>query len=240
MPLRKKTILIEFIAIILANAAIIFLFIDMQLSNRLHSFSRFYEWLSLDLMILLSFLLLMNIIYLLIRLWRNSVAYANTTKQFASKDLLTRLHNRRTLEHTLATEWDRYLRYHEDFCLVLFDVDDFSDINDNLGHVEGDRVLMDVANMLKENTRKTDSIARWGEEEFLILCPVCKSEQAAILAEKLRALLYRTLKDGVELSASFAVVQSNPTQSLDDLMKRLDFTLHKAKQRGKNCVVTDK
>jgi diguanylate cyclase (GGDEF)-like protein len=238
MSSNKKTIFIEFMFILLLNASIIFLFFEMQLAIRLDEFSNMHEWLSLDILLLFSFLLLINIIYLLVRIWRKTVAYANSTKQFASKDLLTRLHNRRTLEHTLAVEWDRYLRYHEDFCLVLFDIDDFSDINDNLGYVEGDRVIMDIANMLRTNTRKTDSVARWGEEEFLILCPVCKTEQGAILAEKLRALVYRTLKDGVELSASFAVVQSNPTQSLDDVMKRLELTLHKAKQRGKNCVVT--
>jgi len=238
MSIRKKTIFIELIFIILINVSVIFLFLEMQLFKRLADVVGTYQWLSVDMLLLISFLLLIDALYLLLRVWRNSVAYAKSTKQFASKDLLTRLHNRRTLEHTLATEWDRYLRYHEDFCLVLFDIDDFSDINDNLGYVEGDRVLMDVANMLRTNTRKTDSVARWGEEEFLILCPVCKSEQAAILAEKLRALVYRTLKDGVELSASFAVVQSNPTQSLDDVMKQLDLTLHKAKQRGKNCVVT--
>ncbi|MCP4323548.1 MAG: GGDEF domain-containing protein, partial [Alteromonadales bacterium] len=137
-----------------------------------------------------------------------------------------------------ATEWDRFLRYHEDFCIVLFDLDDFSDINDNLGHVEGDRILIDVAEMVGSNTRKTDYVARWGEEEFIILCPVCKSEQATIIAEKLRSNLYRTLKDGVELSASFAVAQSDKTASLEELMKRVHLALHKAKGRGKNCVVS--
>ncbi len=92
--------------------------------------------------------------------------------------------------------------------------------------------------MLNSNTRKTDNVARWGEEEFLILCPVCKGEQGIILAEKLRSTLYRTLKDGIELSASFAVVQSNKLTSLEDLMKRTQLALHKAKGRGKNCVVS--
>jgi diguanylate cyclase (GGDEF)-like protein len=106
--------------------------------------------------------------------------------------------------------------------VVLFDIDDFSATNENLGYVEGDRVLIEAATMLLNTTCKTDFCARWGEEAFMILCPVCKSEQATLLAEKLRSNLYRTLKDGVELSASFAVAQSDKTTSLEELMKRVD------------------
>ena len=238
MSLHKKTIFFELIFIILINVVLMFLFIKMDLFERIHHFSRQYESVQLDELIFLCITLLFSVIYLVCRLWRKSITYARLTKDTASKDLLTKLLNRRTLEHTLATEWDRYSRYHEDFCLVLFDIDDFSDINEGLGYLEGDRVLTDIANTLSQNTRKTDSVARWGEEEFLILCPVCKNEQAVILAEKLRSQVYRTLKDGVELSASFAVVQSKPTQSLEDLIKRADYALNKAKKRGKNCVVS--
>lgn len=234
----KKTMIIELLFIILINAVLLFLFIKMDLFERFYLFSREYEQWQLDELVVLSFTLLISFIYILVRLWRKSIVYARSTKEAASKDLLTKLLNRRTLEFSIATEWDRYSRYHEDFCLVLFDIDDFGEINDALGHLEGDRVLTDIASIVSQNTRKTDAVARWGEEEFLILCPVCKNEQALLLAEKLRAKIYRTLKDGIELSASFAVVQSNPTQSLDDIIKRTDLALNKAKKRGKNCVVS--
>lgn len=238
MSAHKKYIYFELIFIILVNAIAMFLFVEMELFERFYHFSQSNSSFPWGELLFLGFIILLSTLYLFARLWRKSIINARLIKDSASKDLLTKLLNRRTLEHALTTEWDRYLRYHEDFCLVLFDIDDFSDINENLGHIEGDRVLMDIAQKLSLNTRKTDSVARWGEEEFLILCPVCKAEQAAVLAEKLRAIIYRLLKDGIELSASFAVVQSNPTQSLDDLMKRADYTLHKAKKRGKNCVVT--
>ncbi|GLS92632.1 hypothetical protein GCM10007916_37040 [Psychromonas marina] len=238
MSMRKKTLFIELIFIILINVVLLFVFIEVDLFQRFYHFTQNNGLLKWGELLLLCISILLSTLYIFARLWRKSVIYARLTKHSASKDPLTKLLNRGTLEHALATEWDRYLRYHEDFCLVLFDVDDFSDINENLGHIEGDRVLMDIAQKVSLNTRKTDSVARWGEEEFLILCPVCKAEQGAVLAEKLRAMIYRTLKDGIELSASFAVVQSKPTQSFDDLMKRADFTLHKAKKRGKNCVVT--
>lgn len=227
----------ELLLVIVVNIVLMFFYVELDLFQRFYALSLEYQSFPLGELLLLTVTVLLSMFYLVIRLWRKSVVYARLTKGLAAKDLLTKLHNRRTSEHTLQTEWDRYQRYHEDFCLLLFDIDDFSEINDSLGYIEGDRVLMDLANMLRENTRKTDSVARWGEDEFLIICPVCKAEQGAILAEKLRAMLYRTLKGGVELSASFAVVQSNPTQSLDKLIKRVDLALHKAKKRGKNCVL---
>lgn len=234
---RKKKILFDLVLILLINAICAVIFAKFDLFERFYHFSREYESIQLDELFPLGFVVMISIIYFSFRRWHESSTYSLIVEEQTYKDSLTKLFNRRTLESKLAAEWDRFSRYHEDFCVVLFDIDDFSDVNDNLGYVEGDRVLTEVAQMLSENTRKTDFCARWGEEEFLILCPVCKSEQAVILAEKLRAGVYRTLKDGVELSASFAVVQSDSTESLEALMKRLDWTLHKAKKRGKNCVV---
>jgi diguanylate cyclase (GGDEF)-like protein len=166
--------------------------------------------------------LLISLVFFVLRRWRDSICFSQMAEQKASKYSLTKLVNWRTLESTLGTEWDLLLRYNEDFCVVLFDIDDFSATNENLGYVEGDRVLIEAATMWLNTTCKTDFCARWGEEAFMILCPVCKSEQATLLAEKLRSNLYRTLKDGVELSASFAVAQSDKTTSLEELMKRVD------------------
>ncbi|MCP5079988.1 MAG: GGDEF domain-containing protein [Psychromonas sp.] len=238
MSERKKSIFFDFILIILVNSAFAFLFIKMNLFERIYHFPRDYESIQLDEVFFLLFTLLISLMYVFFRRWRDRMTYSLIAQDLASKDPLTKLLSRRTLESCLATEWERYLRYHEDFCIILFDLDDFSDINDNLGYLEGDRILINVADMVGSNTRKTDHLARWGEEEFIILCPACKSEQATVVAEKLRSNLYRTLKDGVELSASFAVVQSDKTASLEELMKRAHFSLHKAKGRGKNCVVS--
>ncbi|PKG38089.1 GGDEF domain-containing protein [Psychromonas sp. Urea-02u-13] len=237
MSLQNKNMIFDIILIAVINIGFIFISINLDMFERFYHYSREYEFMQLDELFPLTFTLLISLVYFVLRRWRDSIYFSQMAEQKASKDSLTKLLNRRTLERTLATEWDRLLRYNEDFCVVLFDLDDFSAINENLGYVEGDRVLIEAATMLLNTTRKTDFCARWGEEEFLILCPVCKNDQAAILAEKLRSSLYRTLKDGVELSASFAVAQSDKTTSLEELMKRVDFALHKAKKRGKNCVV---
>ena len=234
----KNSIFFDLIVILLVNVACAFLFIKMDMFERFSQFSREYESIQLDELLPLVIILLISIIYFISRRWHESFIYSKLAGDRSSKDSLTKLLNRRTLESHLAIEWDRFLRYNENFCVVLFDIDDFSDINDSLGHVEGDRILIEVAKMLNSNTRKTDLVARWGEEEFLILCPVCNDGQASILAEKLRSSLYRTLKDGIELSASFAVAQSDKTSSLEELIKRAHFTLQKAKGRGKNCVVS--
>lgn len=238
MPQQKKSIFFDLILIVIVNLVFAFISMQLDLFERFYHFSREYEFIQLDEIFPLGFMVLLSIIYFVLRRWVESAHFSIIAEKKASNDPLTKLFNRRALERHLAVEWDRFARYHEDFCVVLFDIDDFSAINENLGYVEGDRVLIEVAKMLQDNTRKTDFCARWGEEEFLILCPVCKSEQGAILAEKLRSSLYRTLKDGVELSASFAVAQSGSKGSLEELMKRLDFALHKAKKRGKNCVVS--
>jgi diguanylate cyclase (GGDEF)-like protein len=238
MSVFKKSIFFDLIVIAIMTAILVFVSVKFDLFERFYHFTREHQSMQLGELLPLSFVLLICTLYFVLRRWRESVKYSHTVEENASRDSLTKLLNRRTLERALGAEWDRFLRYNEDFCIVLFDIDDFNEINKNLGNLEGDRILIEVSKMLQINTRKTDFSARWGEEEFLILCPVCKSEQAVMLAEKLRAALYRNLKDGIELSASFAVAQSNNTDSLESLIKRADLALYKAKQRGKNCVVS--
>lgn len=239
MSVRKKSVLFDLLFIVLLNVVLAFLSVKLNIFEPFfRSLNQFdHELVQLEQLIIIVFLFMLSVLYFVLRRWWESHQYALHVEQNALKDPLTKLLNRRAIERTMIIERDRFLRYKEDFSIVLFDIDDFNEINTNLGNLEGDRILMDISKMLRKNTRKTDFTARWGEEEFLVLCPVCKSEQAALLAEKLRAALYQTLKDGVELSASFAVVQSDKAESLDALLKRADFILYKAKQRGKNCVV---
>lgn len=238
MSVPKKSVLFDLLLIIILNVVLAFSAVKLNVFEPFfQSVNAFrHEVLPLEQLIFIVFLFMLSVIYFVLRRWWESSQHLLNVEQNALNDPLTKLFNRRAIEHSLLTEWERFLRYHQDFSIVLFDIDGFNEINKNLGNLEGDRILIDVSKMLRKNTRKTDFIARWGEEEFLILCPVCKRDQAGILAEKLRAALYRTLKDGVELSASFAVAQSDDTESLEALLKRTDFTLSKAKQRGKNCV----
>ncbi|WP_413700221.1 GGDEF domain-containing protein [Psychromonas sp. KJ10-10] len=232
MSVRKKNVFTDLLLIIVLNVLFAFLSIKLNIFEHLFQSLKDYqhEMVGLEQLMLILFLLLVSVVYFLFRRWWESSQYALYIEHNALKDPLTKLLNRRAIERSLTSERDRYLRYHQEFSIVLFDIDGFNEINKNLGTLEGDRILIDVAKMLKKNTRKTDFIGRWGEEEFLILCPVCKSEQAVVLAEKLRAKIYRTLQDGIELSASFAVAQSDESESLDDLIKRVDLALYHAKR----------
>jgi len=177
--------------------------------------------------------------YLAARYWCDSVKFAALAEEQAFRDPLTELLNRHAMEYKLSSEWHRFIRYKELFCLVILDIDDFKMINDNFGHQRGDEVLKDIAEKLELNIRKTDHCARWGGEAFLILCPVSEIAQAIILAEKLRSDICVTLKDGIELSASFGVSQADPDTTLAELIKRTDLALYKAKLKGKNCVASD-
>lgn len=232
----KKSIIFDIIVLFLVHIILIFAFIEVDVVERFYHLLREYKQIPLNYFLPFLFSFSLCVICIFLRRRKNA-SKLSLTEELTAKDPLTKLLNRHTLRRNLVSEWHRFQRYHEDFCIVLFDIDDFSNINDSLGYIEGDRILMDIADMLKNNTRKTDYVARWGEEEFMILCPVCKAEQAAMLAEKLRSSIYRILKDGVELSASFSIVQSSSNRSLEELIKRVHLGLHKAKGRGKNCVV---
>ncbi|WP_051303316.1 GGDEF domain-containing protein [Psychromonas aquimarina] len=236
---HRKNLITDIILLLLLNILAWLLFAEVELFELLYEFSRSHEDLQIDEFIPLTFVLMISFMYFAIRRWIDSVKFAAFAEEQASTDPLTELLNRRAIEYKLSSEWHRFTRYKEPFCLVILDIDDFKTINDNFGHQKGDEVLKDIAEKLEFNTRKTDYCARWGGEEFLILCPVSELAQAIILAEKLRANIGTVLKEGIELSASFGVSQADPDTTLEDLIKRADLALYKAKLKGKNCVVSD-
>lgn len=154
------------------------------------------------------------------------------------KDPLTGLYNRRFIDEALKRETAIAERYNVPFSLILVDLDNFKTINDIYGHDVGDKVLVSISKLLKENLRKADAIARWGGEEFLILLRNTKLSQALEVAEKLRNLLCGTEIPSVPpISASFGVAAYKKGESLDETLKRADLALYKAKAEGKNCVI---
>ncbi|WP_019616440.1 GGDEF domain-containing protein [Psychromonas ossibalaenae] len=236
---HKKNLVSDIILLLLLNVLFWLSFGKMELFELLYEYSRSHEELELDEFIPLTFVLMLSFMYFAIRRWIDSVKFAAFAEQQASTDSLTELLNRRAIEYKLASEWHRFIRYKEPFCLVILDIDDFKKINDNFGHLKGDEILKEVAEKLDANTRKTDFCARWGGEEFLILCPVSELAQAIVLAEKLRINIHRAVKGRIELSASLGVSQADPNTSLQDVIKRADLALYKAKLKGKNCVSSD-
>ena len=124
--------------------------------------------------------------------------------------------------------------------VVLIDLDHFKRINDHRGHHIGDRVLETVGEILREHTRNTDGLGRWGGEEFILVCPGTSLAKAADLAEKLRRKILETNfipEDPLAISASFGVAASNAHQTFEDAFRQADQALYLAKSRGRNCVV---
>ena len=230
-PQQKRKVVFDIVLIVLLNLLFWGFFREKDLFELLQENQ-------LDKFILLVFTLLVSFLYYSIRRWREYARFSSFAEKRVAKDPLTKLYNRRALESKLLLEWQRFTRYKESFCLIMVHIDDFKDINDSLGHQEGDRILIEVSEKLLANTRKTDFCARWSGATFLIFCPVSELTQITALAERLRADAYRLLKDGVELSISLGVSQAEKHKSLDELLKQVDLQFYKAKKSGGNCVVS--
>jgi len=155
----------------------------------------------------------------------------------SSTDALTQLNNRLKIENIMDVEMARAHRYETDMTIILLDIDDFKEVNDTLGHDVGDKVLISLSNILKINTRETDSAGRWGGEEFLIVCPGIDIKGGAMLAEMLRKKIQNhdfPLIDQCTVSLGVACMRQN--ENLRDLLKRSDQALYTAKEKGKNQV----
>ncbi len=156
----------------------------------------------------------------------------------ATTDNLTGIANRTKLQHALTQEISRIRRYAtESLCVVLIDVDRFKRINDLYGHLEGDRVLKQLARLLEENTRETDLAGRWGGEEFMLLLPLTPLEHATRFSERLRKTIAETaFKVQDPITVSLGVAQYQPDESLEHLFQRADEALYRAKEGGRNRV----
>jgi diguanylate cyclase (GGDEF)-like protein len=155
----------------------------------------------------------------------------------ANTDLLTGQLTRRKFEEVIDKEIKRAERYGFPLSLVFLDIDHFKQINDEHGHEVGDRVLSAMAARIKAQLRESDSLCRWGGEEFIILMPHIDLDHVCALAEKLRAMLAATpLVENIHVTASFGVAQWQPGQDLGALMQCADKMLYRAKQLGRNRV----
>ncbi len=158
---------------------------------------------------------------------------------FATIDALTGLKNRREFSTILAKEVERAKRFGNPLSLIMCDIDHFKQVNDTLGHDVGDLVLRAVGQLMTENTRSLDVVARWGGEEFMVLLPQSDVDAACILAEKLRASVAEFQFETVgQVTLSFGVTGYTRTEDIETTLKRVDDALYKAKDNGRNRVET--
>ena len=150
-------------------------------------------------------------------------------------DALTGIYNRGYFNTKLEAEISKSRRYGNPLSVILLDIDHFKAVNDTFGHLAGDTVLRDFAELVQCNIRKTDTFARWGGEEFIVLAPGIGREQAAIVAEKLRQLIAdHTFSIKRPLTASFGISAYRQDEERENMLQRADKALYRAKMNGRN------
>jgi len=152
-------------------------------------------------------------------------------------DRLTGLANRRKIEEAMQAELERARRYGKSFSVILLDVDRFKSINDAYGHTVGDAVLVQAAELLVRNSRRTDLVGRWGGEEFLIVCPETDISVVAAQAERHRKEFERfAFTQAGTVTCSFGVTACGPGDDAQAIIRRADAALYRAKDKGRNRV----
>ncbi len=158
-------------------------------------------------------------------------------EEMATIDSLTGIYNRQKFDEIVAVEQYKNKRYGRISSLIMFDIDFFKNVNDMHGHLVGDRVLKEIVDVVKVHIRVSDFFARWGGEEFMILAPETKSEDAIKLAEKLRHHIEEAVyADSLRVTCSFGVSTSSSEDDFYEVIKKCDDALYKAKRGGRNRV----
>lgn len=165
----------------------------------------------------------------------------SNARREAAKDSLTGLYNRRAFDARMAELVKRSEDENEDFCLLLLDIDNFKRVNDNYGHLVGDKVLSEFARRIGRVTRGSDFLARYGGEEFAALLPSTRLGQGYTVAENIRCTLeklqMRRSSSGEmieQVTVSIGVAAHRRLERAEDLLHRCDETLYRAKRQGRN------
>jgi len=166
-------------------------------------------------------------------------------RELSITDDLTKLYNSRHFYDQLRTEIERANRYSRPLSLLLLDIDNFKRYNDTYGHLEGNRVLAKLGEVIKESLRQTDSAYRYGGEEFTVILPETKGEEAVTVAERMKERFEAetfspTFEEEVHKTVSIGAAQYQPEEELLVFMRRVDKAMYAAKEQGKNRVAFSK
>ena len=155
----------------------------------------------------------------------------------ASHDQLTGLYNRHVLSEEGQRKFSRAHRKGDDLSVIILDIDHFKNVNDTYGHLMGDKVLITIADILKNGMRNEDFAARFGGEEFIVMLEGCDVDFAEEIAQKLRKEIESKVTDDIVVTASFGVCQlCEKHDTFELLLKSADEALYRAKDSGRNRV----
>jgi diguanylate cyclase (GGDEF)-like protein len=166
--------------------------------------------------------------------------YQGNLEHIAITDELTGVHNRREYANLFEQAEYRFNRYGTTFSVILIDIDDFKEVNDTIGHLTGDRLLIEISSILKDNIRPTDRLARWGGDEFIILAESDGESSLATaerLLEQVRSADYRELL-GREMPVTFScgVAEYRTGDTIERLTAKADEALYASKRAGRNTI----
>ena len=167
----------------------------------------------------------------------------NRYRTLSVTDGLTRLYNSRHFYERMGSEIERAVRYQRPLSLLLLDVDNFKQLNDTHGHLEGDNALQKLAEVIKSCLRSADTAYRYGGEEFTVLLPETGIAAAELLADRLRIAFANTplqLGSGtvIHSTVSIGVTEYALMENVRSFVRRVDDAVYQAKRRGKNCLVS--
>ncbi|MFO7964924.1 MAG: diguanylate cyclase [Desulfobacterales bacterium] len=161
-------------------------------------------------------------------------------KNLAITDGLTKLYNSRHFYNQVELEIDRSLRYDHPLSLMLFDIDNFKNYNDSYGHLEGDKVLVRIAQTIRSSMRTMDTAYRYGGEEFTVILPETTGEEAYKVGERIRQNVKKEKfiqnSKVLTITISVGVTQYRNEENIKDFVKRTDLAMYESKKKGRNKV----
>lgn len=170
---------------------------------------------------------------------RQDITDKKRVEELAIRDSLTQLYNRVHLDLILLQSIQNSSRFGHQLSVIMLDIDKFKNVNDTYGHQVGDSVLKETSDILKKLIRESDTLGRWGGEEFLVIAPETDIDGAMILAENIRLkMMNHNFSTIGTVTASFGVSCFQKDDTENTIVDRADKALYKAKENGRNQVST--
>ena len=162
-------------------------------------------------------------------------------KKLAITDGLTDLFNSRKFYEQLEKEVDRFNRYKHPLSLLMLDIDHFKNFNDTYGHLEGDKVLVKVGEIIISSLRTMDTAYRYGGEEFTVILPETRADEAEVVAARIKTKFESEpfipeLHDPITITASIGITEYKPPENIHSFVNRADKAMYTSKENGRNRV----